>query len=233
MQAAPMTLVLMPGLDGTGKLFDPLIALLPEHLNVQIVRYTPREFFKPETLFHLISEDLPNEPFVLVAESFSSLLAIKIAATHPENLRGLVLCAGFASSPLDGWRRILAKFFAPILFHLPLPTFVIKHWLAGKDASDALIVPLRAALSSVAPAALTSRLRYVLSSDMRSELQKVGVPMLYLQATEDRLISTSCANEISRIQPKISIGTVNAPHLFLQTSPVEATKLLMDFLNRL
>ena len=33
------TLVLLPGLDGTGMIFEPLLTHLPEEIDAQVVRY--------------------------------------------------------------------------------------------------------------------------------------------------------------------------------------------------
>jgi hypothetical protein len=52
-----------------------------------------------------ICED--SEPFVLLAESFSTPVAIRVAAENPTNLKGLILCAGFATSPVSGLPRML------------------------------------------------------------------------------------------------------------------------------
>ncbi|MBL8941444.1 MAG: hypothetical protein JNM69_43260, partial [Archangium sp.] len=42
---------------------------------------------------HLAAVPLPDEPFVLVAESFSGPLAISLAARRPAALRALILIA--------------------------------------------------------------------------------------------------------------------------------------------
>jgi pimeloyl-ACP methyl ester carboxylesterase len=233
MNAPIENLVLLPGLDGTGKLFEPLMNSLSGHLDVQIFRYAPKETFNSSTLLQLIYSDLPTEPFVLIAESFSSLLAIEIAAKQPQGLRGLVLCAGFATSPLKGWRRKIFGLLAPSLFRFKLPTFALKHWLAGRDAPIALVASLKSALSTVAPAALASRLRYVFGSDVRAELSQISVPMLYLQATQDRLVPAFCANEILHTKPEMKIEPIAGPHLLLQREPQQATNFLMNFLSQL
>jgi pimeloyl-[acyl-carrier protein] methyl ester esterase len=89
-----LKLVLLPGTDGTGELFRPLIERLPREIECVPVRYPGDRWMSYLDLAGFVACQCPaSGPFVLVAESFSTPLAIQIAATRPENLVGLVLCA--------------------------------------------------------------------------------------------------------------------------------------------
>lgn len=74
-----MQLILLPGLDGTGELFRPLLPYLGQQA-LQVLplpRDTSQDY---ADLTHTILEQLPkNEGFVLLGESFSGALALKIA----------------------------------------------------------------------------------------------------------------------------------------------------------
>ena len=135
-----LTLVLLPGMDGTGELFSEFVAALPPSCATVIVRYPTEESLSYQELEGIVRAACPvSELFILVAESFSTPLAIKYAATHPANLAGMVLCAGFAASPVRGWRRLLVSLFAPLLLRVPLPNIALRFWLIGPDASASLL----------------------------------------------------------------------------------------------
>src|SRR6476646_5995820 len=103
-------LVLLPGLDGTGNLFAEFIAVLPSGFQVITARYPTTGSLSYSQLAPLVRHATPtSDPFVLVAESFSTPLAIQIAAEDLPNMKALVLCAGFATSPVRGWQRFLAS----------------------------------------------------------------------------------------------------------------------------
>ena len=53
-------LVLLPGLDGTGSLFGPLLAHLPEHLVPVVVKYPTDKVLYYEQLFPYIREVMPQ-----------------------------------------------------------------------------------------------------------------------------------------------------------------------------
>jgi pimeloyl-[acyl-carrier protein] methyl ester esterase len=161
-------LVLLPGMDGTGDLFEDFVAALPIPLETETVRYPAGECLSYGELEPLVRAAIPvSEPFLLVAESFSTPLAIWCAASCPPNLKGLVLCAGFATCPVRGWRRRVCSLLTPILFRIKFSETAARQFLVGKDAPDTLVAAVRAAVSSVQPKALSSRLSEVLGCDVR------------------------------------------------------------------
>jgi pimeloyl-[acyl-carrier protein] methyl ester esterase len=65
-------------MDGTGKLFAAFVEALPSGFKTEVVRYPADRCLSFSDLIHLIESTARcSEPFVLVAESFSSPLAIK------------------------------------------------------------------------------------------------------------------------------------------------------------
>src|ERR1035437_1949808 len=86
-------LVLLPGMDGTGELYANFIAALPHRFEMEIVRYPVDVSLSYSELLCFVQSTIKDsEPFVLIAESFSTPLTIQLATTNPPNLKGLVLC---------------------------------------------------------------------------------------------------------------------------------------------
>jgi pimeloyl-[acyl-carrier protein] methyl ester esterase len=227
-------LILLPGMDGTGELFAEFIRALPVESEVEVLRYPADRVLSYEQLMPLTQSVFPaSEPFVLVAESFSTPLAIQLASTNPPSLKGIVLCAGFVTSPVRGWLRRLCLVFSPVLFSASLPESAARYWLAGSSASPTLLASVRAAISSVRPAVLSARLRAVLECDAQAELSQVAVPIFYLQAKQDRLVNESCLEEIRRIKPQTTVTVMDGPHLLFQREPQLAADAVTEFLQRL
>ena len=223
-------LVLLPGLDGTGELFSEFVAALAGKFETEAVRYPTEQCLSYAELENFVRAARPiSGPFVLLAESFSTPLAIRYAASNPGNLEGLVLCAGFATSPMRGWRRFLSSLLAPLVFRVPLPTLAAKLWLVGPDSSPSLLAAVRSAVSSVQSRVLAARLRAVLGCDVRAELGRVAVPILYIQAQQDRLVSASCLEELRRIKPQMAVTMLEGPHLLLQREPRRAAEVVAAF----
>ena len=227
-------LVLLPGMHGTGELFSEFMQLMPEPKHIEAPSYPTGSSPAYDQLQAMVESIVPpSEDFVLLAESFSTPLAIQYAATNPPNLKGLVLCAGFATSPLRGWRKSCAWWIATIAFRLPLPEIAISHFLIGPDASESLYTGVKTAIRSVKPKVLTARLRQVLAVDVRTELKKISVPVLFIQAQQDRLAGPSCLEEIARISPQIEIARIDGPHLILQREPKQSADVVAQFMFRL
>jgi len=228
-----MRLVLLPGMHGTGELFSEFIRAMPEPKHIEALCYPTDGILSYRQLLGLVQTFVPEpDEFYLLAESFSTPLAIQFAATKPANLRGLILCAGFASSPVRGWRRLFARLFAPLWFSVGVPNFGM-NLLAGLNAPRALLAAVRRAISAVQPRVLAARTRAVLSCDTRPELRQIKVPILYLLAKQDRVVPASCLEEILRIRPDVKVVSIDAPHLLIQREPEHAALAVTEFINRL
>jgi len=231
---APKHLVLLPGLDGTGELFVDFIAALPESWTTTTVTYPTDRFLRYADLLSFVGAAVPQlERFVLVAESFSTPLAVRYATTNPPNLAGVVICAGFVGSPVHGWSGTMKALAKPWLFKLKPPRTVVEHFLLGQNAPSDLLQKLRHALQRVSPDVLSGRVQEVLDCDARDDLRRTTVPLLYLEAAYDRLFSSSCKKEFSHLRPDILFRSVPAPHLLLQREPQKAANIIMAFINSL
>ncbi len=221
-------------MDGTGDLFADFIRALPADLEAEIALCPADQLISYAELADLVRPRIESSgPSVLVAESFSTPLAIRLAADHPMNLKGLVLCAGFVRSPAFGLARFVLWRLAPILFRFLLPKVAVRLLLAGPDAPDSLVDNVRAAVSSVRPSVLAGRLRNVLECDVRAELARIDVPILYLRAKQDRLVNERCLEDILRIRPETRVAVWDGPHLLLQRRPEAAAGLLREFVMQL
>ena len=86
------TLVLLPGMDGSGLFFRDFIAALGPSVRTVVVAYPPDRALDYAALEAIAHQSIPaDQPFILVGESFSGPIAIGLAALWPERLAGLVL----------------------------------------------------------------------------------------------------------------------------------------------
>jgi pimeloyl-[acyl-carrier protein] methyl ester esterase len=227
-------MVLLSGLDGTGDLFVDFIAALPESWTATTVTFPTDRFLTYTDLRPLVGAAVPqSERFVLVAESFSAPLAVWYAATNPPNLAAVVICAGFVRNPLHGWSGAVKALVKPWLFKLKPPRTILAYFLLGQHAPSGLLQSLRHALQKVSPDVLSGRLQEVLDCDARDDLRRTTVPLLYLEATYDRLLSLSCKDEFSQLRPDTVLRSVPAPHLLLQREPQKAATVIMAFISSL
>ncbi len=224
-------IVLLPGMDGTGDLFPPLVAALErESLTTRVVRYPTVDPLDYDALGALVRDVLPTEaPFVLLGESFSGPIAISLAARHPAGLRGLVLCGTFARNPRPGLAVL-----RPLLGMLPLgrpPIGLLCRLLFGRHATPALRAELARILAGISPAVSRTRLRAVLDVDVSARLAAIDVPALLLRARHDRVVPRAAGDLLARRLPRARVVELEGPHMLLQTAPDEAARILADFVR--
>lgn len=227
-------LVLLPGLDGTGELFADFVAVLPPGMEATVVRYPAAEFRTYAELLAFVRESVSRlEAFVVLGESFSSPLAVHLAATRPANLVGLIICAGFVANPFPHTKFLVKALARPFLFRLPAPGWVYKCFVTGWSASPALRRKVRQVTRRVAPQVLSGRVHEILNCDAREDLVRTSVPIMYLQGAHDRLISRKCFEEIQRLQRRVRLASIPSSHLVLQQKPREAAEAILRFLQEI
>ena len=228
-----MLTLLLPGLDGTGQMFAALVAELPKTIEPRVIAYPPDRALGYDALQGWLTPQLPtDQPFAIVAESFSGPLGMRIAATRPPNLKALVLVATFHRKPAPSLLAALKPFARSALFGFGMPAFAIRKLLAGADASEELIAAFQASLMSVRPGVIATRVRATLDIDASDALTKCEVPALYLAANHDGLLRPGIPDELRALQPKLEVQTFDAPHLILQRLPREAAAAITEFVDR-
>jgi pimeloyl-ACP methyl ester carboxylesterase len=226
----PPTLVLLPGMDGTGDLFSPLVATLGNQYPTRVVRY-PNASVGYAALTAVARRWLPTQtPFVLLGESFSGPIAISLAALQPPNLRGLILCGSFARNPRP-WLLSLLYPLLSVPLDLMVPTALANYLLLGRHATKHLRSMLFSATTQVGARTLQARVRAVRSVDVCAKLAAVRVPLLYLLAEQDRLVPQSALQTLLQRRPDMRVIAVSAPHMLLQAAPRTAANAIIAFLH--
>lgn len=226
----PRHIVLLPGMDGTGELFSQFVLLKPVDFDATVVPL-PQKPVSYSDLERLIQPRIPGDvPYVLLGESFSGPLAIRLAAKCPPNLRGLILCNSFAAPPRAAFWKLLPW---GAIFHVPPPNLILRRYLAGDNAPLSLLADIRRTLSNVPPPILASRIRTLLSSNSGDALRTIDVPVLYLRGTADRLVTESAYRAIAEIVPSAKRCDIPGPHMLIQTRPVEVWQAITEFVATL
>lgn len=206
------TYVLLPGLDGTGALFRRFLAFSPLGANVTCVAFPRDRVLSYDELSELVVEALPTGPFVLVGESFSGPLALRVARRRRP--LGVALCAAMVRAPTP--HRLAA---APLSFFLGAspPVSLVKVFLTGGDGE--LAVELVNAVSTVEREVVASRIRMVLTADAIPDAVACSCPLAYLRATRDFVVGSGQAEAMRKARNDVIVADIDGPHLLLQKAP--------------
>ncbi len=221
------TLVLLPGLDGSGAFFAPLCRHLPPNLTVKIIAYPQTPPMNYGELIQFALGQLPDGPLVLLGESFSGPVAIGIAKLLGSRVRGLVLAASFVRAPLP---RALGSLLAvPGAFRLArwLAPFVL---LSGNRPRE-LAAQIRSAVSALPRDTMRRRIEAALSVDATADFAALTCPTMALYARRDILIFPFVIKYIKHIRPDAIIRSFGAPHMLLQSKPAAAAAEIAQFIS--
>lgn len=223
------TLVLLPGLDGTEVLLRPLMEALPASVQPLVVTYPSSGVNSYPELLALARRAVARLPACYVLGwSFAGPLALMLAEAEPAKVRGVILSASFVRPP----RPLL-----PILSFALAPPAVwawraarrMPLWLFRSRAH-----PLRRAKSEtwrrVSARVVTRRLRAIAGVDARRLLRECRQPVLYLAASDDRIVPGHNGAEVLRLRPSAKRVTIDGPHLAMFTNAAAAAIAITEFI---
>lgn len=223
-----ITLVLLPGMDGTGIAYDSFIAALGPSYIVKVVQYPTTEPLSYSELEVIARAHIPSDgPFIILGESFSGPIAVSLAASCSSQLKGLILCCSFVKNP-----QPLFSGFKSLADMLPvsiMPQALLSYFLLGPFSNSALRSSLSRALSMISPSVFSTRLKAVLSVNVSEKLSAVKVPVLYLRALQDRVVPRASSELVLLLNSHSKVVEIEAPHFLLQTAPVEAAQAVSAF----
>jgi pimeloyl-ACP methyl ester carboxylesterase len=226
------TLILLPGLDGTGKLFDEFIEVLGAGVDVQVIAYPTDQPLGYEELELRVRAALPRQGrYVLLGESFSGPIAIRIAATAPTGLAAVILSGSFAKNPYPwlGWAHPLAAL-VPLK---SLPRWVRAPLMWGSRRPSQAPVRVERALAVVSSGVVRRRIAALLTVDATDALMRISLPTLVLFARNDRVVPRAATRWLLARSRNAQSVAIDGPHLLLQTRPHECAAPIVRFLRTL
>jgi len=169
----------------------------------------------------------PGQSFFFFGHSFGGRLAIKLGATPPENLSGLVLCAAAGVSKVNPLKRYtflwLAKVGKIILRVLPAAGNV-RPWLY-KLAREHDYEKTAGVMREV--------FRKVVAEDLESAAMRITLPALLLWGKRDTLTKLSDAYRLQKAMPQARLVLYeNEGHRLPYNQPQELAKEIDTWINR-
>lgn len=174
-----MKIVLLPGLDGTGVLFKPLIEALPNRADIQVISYPSKTKLSYKELTELVVSQLPKEKFILVGESFSGYIAYQVALSKPKNLKSLVFVAAFLGSPRPFFLGLSSWFPRSHILSVPIPTYIIRLFLFGSAVNKKMVGLFKKAMTQVSPYVLSYRLQEVAKISNNYKFSEIRAIYIY------------------------------------------------------
>jgi len=215
-------------MDGTGELFSSVLKQLQEYDTQVIPLPQSGSQDYPNIITHIKSK-LPCYDFILIAESFSGILAAELAKEHLPNLKGIVFVATFLSPPNAALLSVASRLPLKSMLKVPFAKLIQKQLFLGKSASSSLVELFQSILEKLPSQLLSARLKTMQRMSFSSEC--LDIPCIYIQALSDRLVPPSKYNEFQRYFSNISLVKFEGPHFILQTKPKECANVIISSIN--
>jgi pimeloyl-ACP methyl ester carboxylesterase len=229
-------LVLVSGMDGTGRLFYRQVPLLARHFRVATYRLRDSAASMEslvDDLAAVVEMVAPGgAPAIVVGESFGGALAMSFALARPELVRALVVLNSF-------------PYFRPQLrLHLGLVALRLLPW--GAMAISRRLTALRlhsrhshrrairrflAVTRGTTRAGYLNRLRILTRYDVRERLREISAPTLFLAADEDHLVpSVAQATIMAERVPGGELRVLSGHgHICLTAPNVDLAELIREW----
>jgi len=217
-----LKLVLLPGMDGTGELFADLLSHFEgEHMVIPLPQNGEQDH---TSLAKVINHQLPPEDFILLAESFSGGIVPELLRLENKQIKGVIFIASFLSSPKKYLLSIARLLPIKSLTSAPLSRIAHKLLFLGQEASNELLTKFEEVVKSIPNSVLKNRLGIMQRQEL--PITTFDLPVAYIRALSDRLISDKKGREFSQIFTNIKHIEIEGPHFILQAKPKESASLI-------
>jgi pimeloyl-[acyl-carrier protein] methyl ester esterase len=227
----PMTLVLLPGLDGTDVFFEPLLASLPRSVRPLVVCFPTFGSNEYADLLATVREAVSEVPsFYVLGWSFSGPLALMLAAAEPAKVRGVILSATFVHPPRPIYSRLRFAAITPVMWTIRAGRRVPVWLFRGR--SDQFRCDKAETWRRVSAAVVARRVRAILSLDAREHLRRCPHPVLYIAGSHDEVVPRRNVEEIVCVRPSVHVRTIEGRHFAMYTNPKGAADVITEFITQ-
>lgn len=229
MAAEKTTLVLLPGLNGTEGLFQPLLENTPAGFDIICIAYPTHEkqSYSQLTSYVLSRLEGIQGDYFLLGESFSGPISIFISSVKPKGLLGTILVATFISAPSLKIGRLLPW---ALGFRLAKWLYSLRIGMSRRKNIPLLKAQLRE-LQRVPPEVMVFRIDEVFLVDVEKQLRECTVPLVYFRGKYDFVVPSWNVRKILAANPRVKVVEFNTQHFLLQSAPTEAWGAIAEFIN--
>ena len=223
-----MKILLLPGLDGTGLLFDKLIEEIPSAFDVEVVSYDSVEAVSYSDQAVEVAARLKSRDIFIVGESYSGRVAYELCQILGKRVKGVVFLASFISRP-----SVISRFatILPISLLKPsaLSKFLLHMFGFNLAGGPEIVTPVFCSLQKTDKRKLKSRLSNI--AKLANPNAKVGCPVTYVRPSTDLLVGGNSVKYLASMCPNFNQVIVSGGHFIAQSNPVLCAKVICNAVN--
>ncbi len=229
MANGPPEIVLLPGLDGTGDLFDRVEAKLAPELSVKVIRYPHDSTLGYAGYVERVRNEIGSRNVYVLGESFSGPVAVLVAAQLGRQVKGIVLAATFVKNPWPQWLIRRSARVDP----RTTPAKIRNAILMGPYGDSELERRVDEIVQTLPRPVRAARLRAIAEVDVRTDFARLACPILVLHGRSDWLVRKSPMQKAVSEKGRARMIVIPGAHMLLQTRPAEAAAEIIHFAKSL
>lgn len=238
--------MLLHGWAANHHVFDPLISHLPTSWSIiapDLPGHGQADFdgtFNPITIADTLAAAIA-EPLNLLGWSLGGLIALHLAARHPEKVRTLTITASFAkfaaSSDYPAGLKQPALGKMADLFQQDYPKYIEQffrlQFLYAPEKAPILDTLLPKLMAYGTPAALIQALDAISTADARSSLNQITTPTLLVYGAKDTITPPRMGDYLAQHLPNTEMVVFDrSSHAPFLTEADRFATLLTDFIHQ-
>jgi len=224
MSSSAPEILFLPGFDGAAQLREPFVAALRSHNPARAIGYPNRALGSLTGYCRFASEQSAHHArHILVAESFSGLVAARWASMDP-HVEAIVLCGSFARNPVKWLASVgaalpeIVRFGARLLKAIPPATRDPLHLRWSRELNDTIL--------AMHDTVIAERLRIIAEEDVSRELQALRIPLVLVQFDGDEVVGRGARRQLEAVCHNAQIVRVPGPHFALEVRPRECAEAI-------
>ncbi|MET1257065.1 alpha/beta fold hydrolase [Aliikangiella maris] len=218
-----LKILLLPGLDGTGKLFKHLNTYLKLPVQSEVIVLNDivgrTHIEQARSIAHLIG----RSRVILIAESYSGRIAYELCRILNQQISYIIFIASFVSNPC----RIteLIKNLPEIFFDIKyIPEILINYFCFSGYGKTKLYLALRETMALVSKKIIKQRIHLI--AKLQIPEQHYAINACYLRPSHDRLVSTRALKIIRECFPNLTVKTISGGHFIAQIEPKKCATII-------
>ena len=217
-----MKLVVIPGLNGNDQLCQDFLASL--NSDVLFIPLPEDCAQDHQTLATNIAPQLPDEPFILLVESYAGSIAPYLNAMPDIALKGIIFFVSLLATPSKALLELPKLIRAETLMKLPFAEQQLKSKYLNNDATAEQVKHVRKVVENIPHSIVQQR---------AEALKQLGdfpiqpkVPVAFVEASNDKVLNQRAKDSIAKIYPGARKYPMEGSHFLLYTKPKQSAKLV-------
>ncbi|AOE48929.1 alpha/beta hydrolase family protein [Kangiella sediminilitoris] len=222
-------LVMIPGLNGNDLLCREFLDSLPMDVKfIPLPEDCPQDH---ESIAESVTPLLPQEPFILLLESFAGSIGPNLLKNNDIPLQGLIFFVSLLATPSKPLLALSQLVSAKTILKLPFIDRTLSRTFLNNDANPEQVQHVKQVIHDIPDDILKQRTKAL--AELKSFPRQPDIPVAYVEASNDRVLNQRALDSIEEVFPQAEKYPMQGSHFLLYTKPQESAQVVTTIYERM